>query len=207
MKISCLAVTNRPEFRAWLLWNYEKQTHADKELILIEGDRDVVHARNAALARSRGDAVAWFDDDDWSHPKRLEIAARTLGQQPGVFGSSRSAFIDLLSGRVQQLERTGGVLFNGAVVSAPYPALIAPGPAEDVRWLDACREGWTAEARAQKPMHFWLCHAKNMVNTRRRHTYPEPIGAAIDMVGADAWQDTTERLAVLRKDPAVWALS
>jgi len=78
VKISCLAVTNRHAFRPWLEWNYEKQTYPDKELVIVEGCNDIVEARNRALALAKGDAIAWFDDDDWSHPLRLARIARSL---------------------------------------------------------------------------------------------------------------------------------
>ena len=212
MKIACLAVTCRPAFREWLTWNYEKQTHADKELVIVEGDRDVVHARNAALARSRGDAIAGFDDDDWSAPDRLATAARALEEYPGVFGSTRGAFCDLLTGRACEVSRTGGVFFNGAVVCAPYPALIAPGAAEDVRWLEDATKvhaiGGTLALVSDRPLHVWLCHATNLVNRRSRHQYSMTPAELVALVGgANVWQDTSERFAALRRDAAVWAQS
>lgn len=211
--ISCLAVTNRPAFRDWLLWNYEKQTYPHKSLVLIDGDSDVVHARNRALAASRGNAVAWFDDDDWSAPDRLDTAARFLQTHHGVFGSTRGLFVDLLTGRASEIERQRGVFFNGAVVSAPYPAIIEPGEAEDVRWVDAASLEHAASMghliRVQdRPLHFWLCHSNNLINVRNRHRYsmaPDEIENFCG--GAPYWQDTSERLRALRKDPAVWARS
>jgi hypothetical protein len=35
-------------------------------------------ARNAALARSRGDFITVHDSDDWSHPQKLELQAQAL---------------------------------------------------------------------------------------------------------------------------------
>lgn len=197
MKISCLAVTNRPAFRSWLEWNYEKQTHADKELILVEGVNDVVEARNKALALATGDAVAWFDDDDWSHPERLRIAAYALDDFSAC-GSSKAAFVDLQTGAGCEVERTGGVFFNGAVVRRRDLPTFTEGEAEDVRWLKATGAcAWLYPA----PLHLWLCHDANMVNRRERHQYPMAPAEVMQFVGGpDVWQDTSERMLELQNE-------
>jgi len=201
VKISCLAVTNRPAFRPWLLWNYEKQTHADKELVIVEGFNDLVAARNEALGKATGHAVAWFDDDDWHHPLRLERLDYLLRwNNAGVAGNRRGVFLDLLTGWGCEVERTGGVFFNNAGVRYPWPLRFTEGPAEDVRWLQLAEStGWTEGA----PSHAWLCHGENVINHRLRHEYPmAPEEVVAFFGGPHAWQDTYERLVALRESLA-----
>jgi glycosyltransferase involved in cell wall biosynthesis len=199
MKISCLAVTNRPAFRPWLLWNYEKQTHTDKELVIVEGCNDLVAARNEALAKATGHAVAWFDDDDWHAPDRLTLLShRLLWNDNAVAGSRAGLFVDLLTGWGCEVERTGGVFFNNAGVRW-FPGLprFTEGPAEDVRWLNIAESTGWSEGGAS---HAWLCHGENVINHRLRHEYPmAPDEVVAFFGGAEAWQDTTERLVELRE--------
>ncbi len=203
MKISCLCVTNRPAFRDWLTWNYEKQSHADKELVIVEGVNDVVEARNRALALATGDAVAWFDDDDWSHPERLRLGDIGL-QDWSVCGSALGAFIDLGSsccleepGFGCEVRRTGGVFFNGAIVRRRDLPTFTPGQAEDVRWLKETGGGAYLYPR---PLHLWLCHDQNIINRRDRHQYPMSPAEVVDLVGGPAvWRDTWAQMGRLRE--------
>ena len=37
MRVSCLCVTeNRPEFMDWMLWNYDRQTWPERELVVVD---------------------------------------------------------------------------------------------------------------------------------------------------------------------------
>lgn len=200
MKISCLAVTNRPRFRDWLEWNYQKQSHADKELVIVEGMNDLVAARNEALVLATGEAIAWFDDDDWSHPERLRIGEQMLDDWYAC-GATRALFVDLMTGWGCEVERTGGVFFNGAIVSRRALPAFADGEAEDVRWLQSVGH---AMHRVPIPLHLWLCHDANVVNRRERHQYPMSPAEVQEFVGGpSAWQDTDEQLRRLRE--ATWA--
>src|SRR6185436_20175255 len=98
LMIICLCVTqNRPQFMPWLLWCYDRQTWQDKELVIIDSSREpltsmrpdvrvvpaapgtgIMAKRGTAFREMRGDALAWFDDDDWQHPERLERIAGAL---------------------------------------------------------------------------------------------------------------------------------
>src|SRR5690606_18181691 len=100
--VSCLCVTHeRPAFREWLLWNFDKQSWPHKELIVVDSsatlawperpdlrviacDRNSVPLkRNIALDAVSGRYLAWFDDDDWQHPERLERAVEALERSGG----------------------------------------------------------------------------------------------------------------------------
>ena len=39
--VSCLCVTeNRPAFVPWLLWNFNKQDHPSRELVIVDSSRE-----------------------------------------------------------------------------------------------------------------------------------------------------------------------
>lgn len=92
MLASCLCVTeSRAAFAEWLIWNFDKQDYAERELVVVDSSpggsvyeglpkvrvvrappgTNVPAKRNLALDAARGGFVAWFDDDDWQHPRRL----------------------------------------------------------------------------------------------------------------------------------------
>ena len=80
--ISCLTITyNRPEFHDFLLWNFNKQSCDNKELIVIDGsnenyekifkghgikyyhypnERSIPKKRNLALEYANGNYLTWF---------------------------------------------------------------------------------------------------------------------------------------------------
>ena len=126
MKISYLCVTHeRPQFIPWLLWNFERQTWPDKELIIVDSsetpaavfarehpDVRVVAApganvpakRNIALAEAAGDAITWLDDDDWRHPDSAAVLAALLDGAP-VAGGRWSCVTSLIGPPADATER------------------------------------------------------------------------------------------------------
>jgi len=55
--------------------------------ILVERDPDrngAAATRNKLLARSRGDVIAWLDDDDWMGDRHLSVCGRILHDRPDV---------------------------------------------------------------------------------------------------------------------------
>lgn len=54
------------------------------ELVVVEGERPLGHARNVGLGRATGDYVAWVDGDDEVEPDWLSAIAGALRAQPGV---------------------------------------------------------------------------------------------------------------------------
>lgn len=54
------------------------------ELVVVEGERPLGHARNVGLERATGDYIAWVDGDDEVEPNWLSSIAEALRKQPGV---------------------------------------------------------------------------------------------------------------------------
>jgi len=102
--VAALVVTNRPEFIPWWTHQIRKQTRQVDEVIvatnykdpnvfcnvlvdkLDEADLSVVsdaepesltlgELRQMALDATDADIILWFDDDDWYHPRRVELLA------------------------------------------------------------------------------------------------------------------------------------
>jgi glycosyltransferase involved in cell wall biosynthesis len=114
--ISCLCVTeNRAAFMPWLLWNYDRQTWPNRELIIVDSspaplacereDVRVIAAptganipakRNMALRAAQGEIVTWFDDDDWQHPDKLAILVEALADESVAYaGGQHGWFVNL----------------------------------------------------------------------------------------------------------------
>jgi hypothetical protein len=220
--VSCLCVTERrPAFMPWLLWNFDKQTYAAKELIIVDSspepfeiersDVRVVRAapgtnvpakRNLALGACRGQIVAWFDDDDWQHPDRLGKLASALDERHDYAGSSHSWFLDLYGGNCSQYFGHGALIFNGAGFNGDL--------ARSVRFNEGVRKAsdtvWLRELSARRPrlalledrLTLWLCHDQNISNARSRRRFPTALEQLKHALGAAAWGDTDTRLEALR---------
>jgi hypothetical protein len=222
--VSCLCVTqDRPAFMPWLLWGYARQTWARKELVIVDSSREpctlevpegvrvvrarpgarVAEKRNVALDEARGDAIAWFDDDDWQHPRRLEVLLEMLGAGAPAAGPCEAWFVDLWTKRCN---RYGGsqVIFNGAVFEREFALTQRFDPerlrGSDTLWLRAlaARNGSTW-SRFPKPLFLWLVHESNLSNPRSRRACRNPTSELATRVGEDAWAGTELELERLRE--------
>ncbi|HVV52832.1 MAG TPA: glycosyltransferase family A protein, partial [Polyangia bacterium] len=222
--VSCLCVTEgRPSFMPWLLWGYDRQTWRERELIVVDSsptpfrsDRPDVRViaappgtnvptkRNQALAAATGALVAWFDDDDWQHPQRLELLARALSDDPraGFAGGTRSFFVDLHADACRSYEGYGTIIFNGAGFRREAAQAVAFNEAQrrasDTGWMQALTARGGHRVIAPQVLTAWLSHEQNISNDRRRWRFPLPLSALREAVGAATWADTDERLAALR---------
>jgi len=104
-KVSCLIVTaNRKELLCRSLYSLKNQTHKNIEVVVVDNGEEKVEElmemfqddqvnytyihpspdnilgdlRNISLDRATGDYMICWDDDDWFHPKRIEIQLETL---------------------------------------------------------------------------------------------------------------------------------
>lgn len=222
MKISCLTVThNRPEFMPWLLWNFDKQSHRDKELVVVDSsetavsfpgrdDIQVIHTpganvpqkRNIALQQAGGEAVSWFDDDDWKHPDflKLLINLKTAENKP-VAGQRYAWFVDIGSLRANSFRQRYGVLFAGMLLDTELARSIPFAETElagsDITWRDEILKNPYAETF--EAYCFFLCHTKNLGNLATVHRFTEPLEAVTETIGHKAWGKTTGHLKALQK--------
>lgn len=219
---SCLCVTeNRPSFADWVLWNFDKQDYANRELVVVDSSAGaspyeghpnvrVVRAppgtsvpakRNIALRKACGELLTWFDDDDWQHPRKLSLLADAL-QRRALAGTRRSWFVDLRTGAAVPFVLSQGLLFNSAGFRRSLIGDLTFDErrikASDTPWmLTVRRSARGSEALLDTPLHFWLCHDRNLSNPAGRRTMPKRVDEVRAAIG-DAWDDTDERLAALR---------
>ena len=221
MKISYLCVTHeRPQFIPWLLWNFERQTWPDKELIIVDSsetpaavfarehpDVRVVAApganvpakRNIALAEAAGDAITWLDDDDWRHPDSAAVLAALLDGAP-VAGGRWSWFVDLATGQTRRFCDRRGLLFacllldTSVARAAAFDERLERG--SDLPWLTAVLQ--QPFAYTYDPLAFFLSHDRNLGNGTAGHTFNRGLDDISYTVGRRAWGKTTGALTALR---------
>lgn len=189
--LSCLCVTyNRPEFHEFLLWNFNKQTCRDIELIVVDGstrsyadrfrqDRvryihlhdqpNIPLKRNLAMDNATAPYIAWFDDDDWQHPRRGEILLAQLKTGALLTGCNSSFFYNVLDGSIKTYSGSQ-ILFNSLGVERKIAGATRFREdclkASDNEW---CRQIFS-KTRHQtvtlksEPLFFWLSHRKNISN-------------------------------------------
>jgi glycosyltransferase involved in cell wall biosynthesis len=224
--VSCLCVTeNRDPFIPWLLWSFERQTLRSKELIVIDSSErpletartdvrvvsvppgtGIAAKRNRALSEARGAYVAWFDDDDWQHPERLERLCDPLQRGAlNVAGCTSAWFLDLWKGRCAPYHPTGTLIFNSCVVRAELAKTLVFDErqlrASDTPWMGRL---WRAAGRRATTVPrttytTWLCHDTNVSNPRSQRRCVLPLSLLEQTVGSRAWGDTDEQLERLRE--------
>lgn len=221
--VSCLCVTEgRAAFMDWLLWGYDRQTHADRELVVVDSsakpwvcDRPDVRVvsvapglnvpakRNCALEEARGTFVAWFDDDDWQHPERLARLVHILERNDAAYcGTSRSFFLDLYARRARSYDGMGSLIFNGAVFRREALAGLKfdeqRRKASDTPWLREVRRRLGPPRMDDRLVStIWLSHDHNISNPRQRRRFGLPLQDVRCVVGDEAWGDTEARMAGL----------
>lgn len=189
--LSCLCVTyNRPEFHEFLLWNFNKQTSRDIELIVVDGstrsyadrfrqDRvryiylqhqpNIPVKRNLAMDNATAPYIAWFDDDDWQHPRRCEFLLAQLKNGAALTGCNSSFFYNVQDGSIKTYSGSQ-ILFNSLGVERKIACATRFREdclkASDNEW---CRQIFS-KTRQQTvilksdPLFFWLSHGKNISN-------------------------------------------
>lgn len=218
--ISCLCVTeNRPDFMPWLLWNWKRQTYPETELLIVDGSEKpfkpgrlknvrVIHApgtnipqrRNLALQEANGDLMAWFDDDDWYHPRRLAHLAGLIGDETAVAGPKIAWFVNLFTFGVKQFVQRKGVLNSGLVAQTDAARAVLFDESlergSDLDWLAEMHRRYKVAETWEVPS-FFLCHNQNAGNLASVHQFNRNLNHIINVVTC-AWQDTTAQLEALR---------
>lgn len=223
--VSCLCVTEgRAAFLPWLLWNYQKQDYRLRELIVVDSSSDagasawpagvtlmrcepgtsVARKRNLAVEAARGAIVAWFDDDDWQHPRRLSLLVAALAGGADLAGSTQSWFVHLARGRARAHVSQRSMIFNGLAVRRAALDRVRfderRARAADSAWLAAVRrEARCAAVILPHVLSFWLCHDDNLSNPAQRYVFPHALAAVREAVGDADWGETDAQLAQLRE--------
>jgi hypothetical protein len=228
--VSCLCVTeNRHAFIPWVLWNFDRQTWRKRELVIVDSSDPPIEVprrkdvrvirvplgtwlgkkRNLALEAARGQVIAWFDDDDWQHPRRLASLIPALREYAGKFGASfigpsRSFFVDLYSNRCQPYKVEAYAIFNGSVFytemvrHARFPENVLR--SEDTAWIATLlrtrREGAALDPDHQS-LFLWLSHDANISNQRFVRRCATDFNLMLRTTG-DGWLDTPRQLEALR---------
>lgn len=106
---------NRRKFLPRAIRAFQRQTHKNRELLIVADGEDVcdlipadpriryIHAdsnltiglkRNWCNEHARGDVIAHWDDDDWSHPDRLREQVAILLKGAEITGYHSALFVD-----------------------------------------------------------------------------------------------------------------
>ena len=224
--VSCLCVTEgRPAFMPWLLRAFDCQTWPRRELVVIDSSpvpwriagRDdvrvfaappgskVASKRNQALRAAAGDCVCWFDDDDWQHPRRLEVLLEALRDGAMYAGIESAWFVNLktLYGEPYRGFKHR-ILFNSAMFRRACARQVAFKEnilkASDTLWMSDLEAAFPGSGRLVKrsDLFFWLCHESNLSNPARRRNFSAPLERFITLTGPDAWGDTSTALDELK---------
>jgi hypothetical protein len=220
--VSCLCVTEgRASFWPWLYWNFAKQDHVPRELVVVDSSptplaaddprvrvvpatpgTSVAAKRNAAVRAARGGLVAWFDDDDWQHPRRLSILVRALAPGAKLAGATVSWFVDPVGRRAHAYRSQLDVIFNGLAVPAAdltdLPFDERKPRAADTAWVrELSRRAGGDVAVVPDVLSWWLCHRRNLSNPVVKYAFPQSLDPVRASIGDGDWADTDDHLAAL----------
>lgn len=204
--ISCLCVTHeRPEFMPWVEHQFEKQTeNQEAELIIVDSSQvpwvsessavfhvkesGISEKRTIALSLASGDAITWFDDDDWQHPEKLgQGAALSWRTRFEAIGARHAYMYSCATGRAALYESTyEPIIFNSAVYrKSSVPKSFDPNKitGEDTDWHERWLRTRPSYVTLGQPMHAWLCHTRNITNKSSSRFFE--LGSPIPF---DAWE-------------------
>ncbi len=209
----------------WLLWNLERQSFRDFELILVDSSTAEMcgHFRHAsfsmtymqvargmtvgeksnhALEMTCSDYVLWIGDDDWQHPLRFERTVELLDQGHDVVGFNSAYYLDLWAERGRpadqgRLPRHSLCGFRTSTVRNISFDYIPNG--SDTRWMSkVLNENLRVHVDLSLPAaSLWLVHGKNM-SSFVSDTYPVPLTDIEEKVGEAAWGSTSLEVDALQ---------
>jgi hypothetical protein len=169
--IHFLCVTNRPNWRPWLMSQWKKLDVYGNKLTIVEPEpgESLGAARNRALKLSDPNMryVGFMDDDDWQSQNR-GTSMRLNAWRPDVLGAREGLKVDVATGRSQLHRTVDLVVFNGAIIHRDL-ALACRFPyvnqAEDTAWMNqVAMSVATYTVVVPSPLSHWLCHGQNATN-------------------------------------------
>ena len=201
--VTALCVTHeRPQ---WIPWLYERlreqatETLFKVRAVLVDSSEvcapanelvTVVHVpglqsipakRNLALKEAehwRSDYIAWFDDDDWSHPRRLAEGVEALERNPLCwgYGNTRASMVDARKLVSFEHRSAEPLIFNGAVYRLGGPVRFNEHlpVGEDTDWNHRML-GERSYIVTNSPLHAWLCHGSNITNRADKLMFGHPF--------------------------------
>jgi glycosyltransferase involved in cell wall biosynthesis len=213
MKVSCLCITTAEReliFRDWVLWNYNKQDHQDRELVVVTDSPpnalcwpkwvkvarvygNIPQKRNEAIRMASGDVITWFDDDDWQNESKCSVIVDNL-RDGFIVTTHKSMMFDMESSKVALL--TGHFpLFNsmGMYRKDAIEFDESIDRASDDNWMIRLSQLYGI-ILVEKIMHFWLIHNRNF--TKQRELFDYNLSVNLD---EDIWQQLRKLEARLRK--------
>lgn len=217
--VSCLCVTeSRPDFWPWAFWNFAKQDFEEREFVVVDSSPEplvtneprvrvltaapgtsVAAKRNLALRSARGQVVAWFDDDDWQHPRRLSLLVGALASGAGLAGATQSWFVQASNRTARRYHSQAGVIFNGLGATTAAIGVVRfdehKRRAADTSWVRSLTAGAHGTvAVVPEVLSWWLCHRRNLSNPAIKYAFPDPLERVRDQAGAADWADTDDQL-------------
>jgi glycosyltransferase involved in cell wall biosynthesis len=95
--------------------------------LIRQDNRGLAAARNAGLARARGDFIAWLDADDLAEPQRMEIQSRVLSRYPELvlLHTEFTAFGELITDTVTPYSPVYYPVLRAARPSHPFYQRVA----------------------------------------------------------------------------------
>lgn len=197
--VACLVCTNRPEWSPWWEEQWSKQQTGASLLVYDSTGADSIPSkRNGLIAKavvSGADYVAWFDDDDWSSPHRIQRCVEIMERDPSIsaVGNVESWFVDALSnehdtyrGRpvpgATHYHAPEGIIFNGAVWrlgAVPHTFNEALTTGEDTEWIGRWLKTKPNYVILGEPLSLWLCHQKNVTNRANTRSFDQRLPSGL----------------------------
>jgi hypothetical protein len=206
--ITCLCVThNREEWSRWVDMQILKQTSSCQAAAIIVDSSDraypqdhefrggnkligrpglasIAAKRNIALQSVETRYFAWFDDDDWSHPERLEKCVRLLEACPELVaaGPIRAYKIDARTLKSYSYRTNEHIIFNWSVYRTSYWKQFEFNEklavAEDTDWQN---RGFRKQSYGvvNQVLGAWLCHSSNIANRADRIMFGDRFPAQL----------------------------
>lgn len=152
-------------------------------VIHMPGAPGIPEKRTAALALARGNAITWFDDDDWQSPEKL---LRGLDVCAGVdaIGARHASMYSCMTGMAGLYEsHYEPIIFNSAVYrKSSVPAAFSEHHVvgEDTEWHERWLRSRPTYLTIGQPLHAWLCHGKNITNKANSRFFEQRCDVPFD---------------------------